>query len=53
MNIYKTGLDRNQQLIFPASLDEYVDENNMARAIDSYVEILNISELNINKSLLK
>ena len=54
MGIYKTGLDRNQQLIFPPSLDELVDENNIARAIDSYVEILNIHELNIKtkKSLI-
>jgi len=54
MGIYKQGLDRNQQLIFPPSLDELVDENNIARAIEEYVEILNISELNIKtkKSLL-
>ena len=54
MGIYKQGLDRNQQLIFPPSLDEYVDENNIVRAVDSYVEILNISELNIKtkKSLI-
>jgi transposase len=54
MGIYKQGLDRKQQLIFPPSLDELVDENNVARAIDSYVEILNISDLNIKtkKSLI-
>ncbi|NQY54145.1 MAG: transposase [Campylobacteraceae bacterium] len=47
MGIYKEGLDRKQQLIFPPSLDELVDSNNMVRAVDSYVEILNISDLNI------
>jgi len=54
MGIYKTGLDRKQQLIFPPSLDELVEDNNMARAIEEYVEILNISELNIHtkKSLI-
>ncbi len=54
MGIYKQGLDRNQQLIFPPSLDELVDENNMTRAIDEYVEILNISDLKIKtkKSLI-
>ncbi len=54
MGIYKTGLDRNQQLIFPPSLDELVDENNMVRAVDSYIEILNISDLTIKtkKSLI-
>ncbi len=48
MGIYKTGLDRNQQLLFPPSLDELVEENNMARAIEEYVEVLNISDLNIH-----
>jgi transposase len=54
MGIYKQGLDRKQQLIFPPSLDELVDENNIARAIEEYVEVLNISELNIKtkKSLI-
>ncbi|WP_321467839.1 IS1182 family transposase [Halarcobacter sp.] len=54
MGIYKQGLDRNQQLLFPPSLDELIDENNIARAIDSYVEILNIHKLNIKtkKSLI-
>ena len=54
MGIYKQGLDRNQQLIFPPSLDELVDENNIARAIEEYVEVLNINELNIHtkKSLI-
>ena len=54
MGIYKQGLDRNQQLIFPPSLDELVEENNLARAIESYVEILNISDLKIKtkKSLI-
>lgn len=51
MGIYKEGLDRNQQLIFPPSLDELVDENNMARAIEEYVEVLNISELNIHTKI--
>jgi hypothetical protein len=32
-------------------LDELVDSNNMVRAVDSYVEILNISELNIKTKL--
>jgi len=54
MGIYKQGLDRNQQLIFPPSLDELVEENNIARAIEEYVEVLNIRELNIKtkKSLI-
>ena len=54
MGIYKQGLDRNQQLIFLPSLDELINENNIARAIEEYVEVLNINELNIHtkKSLI-
>ena len=54
MGIYKQGLDRKQQLLFPPSLDELVDDNNIARAIEEYVNILNISKLKIKtkKSLL-
>lgn len=44
-NNYKQGLNRKQQLLLPPSLDEYVDENNGVRAIDSYVEILDFSKL--------
>ena len=36
MGIYKKGLNRNQQLLFPPSLDELVDENNIARAIEEF-----------------
>jgi transposase len=42
---YKESLNRNQQLLFPPSLDEYVDENNQVRAIDLYVEQLDFKEL--------
>jgi transposase len=55
MCIYKEGLNRKQQLMFPPSLDELVEEDNMVRAIEEYVKILNISKLKIKtrKSLLK
>lgn len=43
--LYKQGQDRNQQLLFPPSIDDYVDKDNSVRAIDDYVEILNIGEL--------
>jgi len=55
MGIYKEGLNRKQQLMFPPSLDELVDENNMVRAIEEYVNILDISKLKIRtkRSLIK
>jgi len=43
--LYKQGLNRNQQLLFPPSIDDYVDKNNNVRAIDAYVEILDLTQL--------
>ena len=42
---YKEGLNSNQQLLFPPSLDEYVDANNPVRAIDDYVSSLDLKRL--------
>ncbi|NPA59582.1 MAG: IS1182 family transposase [Epsilonproteobacteria bacterium] len=55
MGLYKQGLNRKQQLMFPPSLDELVSEDNIVRAIEEYVNVLNISKLNIKtkKSLIK
>jgi len=44
-NIYKQGLHRNQQLLLPPSIDDYVDEDNVVRAIESYVEVLDLKRL--------
>jgi len=43
--MYKKGLHRKQQLLLPPSLDDYVDEDNAVRAIDAYVELLDVSKL--------
>ena len=55
MGMYKEGLNRNQQLLLPPSLDDLVGEDNMVRAIEEYVNILDISSLNIKtkKDLIK
>jgi len=53
---YKEGLNRNQQLLFPPSLDEhpksicpfgraYVSKDNSVRAIDDYVSLLDLKRL--------
>jgi len=34
--------------MFPPSLDELVDEDNVVRAIEEYINILDISKLNKN-----
>jgi len=55
MGLYKQGLNRKQQLMFPPSLDELVDKNNMVRAIEAYVNTLDIASLKLKtkKSLIK
>lgn len=43
---FKSGIDRNQVLLFPESLDEYVSEDSPVRLIDAFVERLNLAALN-------
>lgn len=52
MNIYKQGLNRKQQQFFPPSLDEYVDEDNPVRAIDSYIELIDVAALGFSNATL-
>ena len=42
---YKSGENRVQSTLFPMSLDEYVAHNNTVRAIDAYVETLDLNRL--------
>jgi len=35
---YKTGIDRQQTVLLPPRLDEYVSGDNVVRAIDAYVD---------------
>ncbi len=44
---YKEGLNRRQQLLFPLSLDEYVDADNPVRAIESYIDSLDLATLGL------
>ena len=51
-NIYQQGENRKQQMFFPPSIDEYVNENNQVRAIDDYVELLNTAKLGFTNASL-
>jgi transposase len=42
---YINGTARNQTVLFPATLEEYVDDNNAVRAIDAFIEYLPFDEL--------
>ncbi|HQS67706.1 MAG TPA: transposase, partial [Sulfuricurvum sp.] len=51
-NLYKEGENRKQQMFFPPSIDEYVSEYNPVRAIEDYVELLDMIELGFTKAAL-
>ena len=51
-NIYKKGENRKQQMLFPPSIDEYVSEDNSVRAIEDYVELLDMVKLGFTNSAL-
>lgn len=44
---YICGEDRNQQQLYPTTLEELLDDNNPVRVIDAFVDHLNIAELQI------
>lgn len=42
---YINGTDRNQVVLFPEVLDDYIDEGNPVRALAAFVKYLNFTEL--------
>lgn len=47
---YIKGVNRRQSIIFPESVDDYVDENNPVRFIDVFIDGLNLLELGFTHS---
>ena len=47
---YKTGIARNQMILFPESLDEYINEDNPVRVLDAYVNSLELYDLGFTKA---
>jgi transposase len=50
---YVIGSDRGQELLLPDSLDEYVDEDNEVRFVDTFVETLDLDVLGFEHSILE
>ena len=50
MRVYKAGTDRAQGMLFPPRVDEYLGDNNPVRAIDAYVESLDLARLGFTKT---
>jgi transposase len=42
---YIEGISRNQRMLFPDAVDEYIDEDNPVRFIDVFVDRLDLKEL--------
>ncbi len=47
---YIEGQDRNQIILFPESIDDYINDDSPVRVIDEYVEQLNMEQLNFKKA---
>lgn len=48
---YKAGVDREQQMLLPATLDEYVSADNPVRFIDAFVTGLDMAELGFERAV--
>ena len=42
---YVKGQDRDQLILFPGSIEEYIDEDDAVRVVDQFVDSLNLAEL--------
>jgi transposase len=52
MKRFIEGADRSQNILFPASLDDYVAEDNAVRVIDVFVDTLKLDALGFEGALL-
>lgn len=48
---YKAGVDREQQILFPETLDEYVSPDNPVRFIDAFVAKLDMADLGFERAV--
>jgi transposase len=47
---YKAGINRDQEHLLPARVEDYVSQANTVRAVDAYVGTLDLSELSFSKT---
>jgi transposase len=52
MSEHLTGHYRNQSVLFPSMLDDYVDKQNPVRFIDAFIDSLNLEKLGFKHSVL-
>ena len=51
MSGFVEGIDRSQSTFFPATLDDYVGEDNPVRAVDAFVEGLDLGKLGFGRAV--
>ena len=49
---YIKGVSREQKILFPDVVDDFITEDNPVRFIDAFVDRLNLDELGFQKSQL-
>ena len=47
-----TKIGRRQSLLLPDMIDDYIDENNPARLFDSFVDSIDLREMNFKLAVL-
>ena len=50
MSRYIDGQDRTQSVLFPERLDDWVDEDNPVRAVDAFVDALDLAQLGFERA---
>ena len=50
MSGYIEGIDREQSALFPERLEDWIDENNPVRAIDAFVDALDLATLDLART---
>ncbi len=48
---YIEGVARNQLILFPESIDEYIEEDNPVQFIEAFVDSLEVDELGFKYSI--
>ena len=47
---YVEGMDRRQTILFPETVDEYIEEDNPVQFVDAFVDSLDLKELEFKYS---
>ena len=50
MGRYIDGQDRTQSVLFPERLDDWIDEGNPVRAVDVFVDALDLAHLGFERA---